>query len=413
MTTSTLTRTRAFLNRETTGGVLVLIGAIIGLALANAPSGPAYRALSQTVLGPASIGLDLTVSQWAQDGLLAIFFFTIGLELISEIRVGSLHDPRKAAVPILAACGGVAVPAIIYTAVIVATSSTQYLHGWAIPTATDIAFSLAVLVIAGRGLPSGLRIFLLTMAVVDDLIGILVIAIFYSHGLNLLALLAAGAAVAVFAILVRRRKMRWWLLIPVALIAWWCMHASGVHATIAGVALGLVAPAVRREGETVSRATRLGQLVGPLSNAIALPVFALFAAGVPISLTGSGGDGGLFTHPLVWAVTAALVIGKPVGILLTSAALTRWTALRLPDAVGTRDLLPVGLLCGIGFTVSMLIAGLSFRDGVAIDEARAAILVGSLISAVLGGLLLHHDSRIARGPDMNEDGVPDQDVRPL
>ncbi|AXE40224.1 Na+/H+ antiporter NhaA [Acidipropionibacterium virtanenii] len=413
MTTSNITRVRAFLNRETTGGVLVLIGAVVGLALANAPTGSAFRAFSQTVAGPGSIGLDLSVGEWAQDGLLAVFFFTVGLELISEIRVGSLHDPRKAAVPILAACGGVAVPAIIYTAVIVATSSTQYLHGWAIPTATDIAFSLAVLVIAGRGLPSGLRVFLLTLAVVDDLIGILVIAIFYSHGLNLLALLGAGAAVAVFAWLVRRPRMRWWLLIPVALIAWWSMHASGVHATIAGVALGLVVPAVRRAPEMASRATRLGQLVQPLSNVIALPVFAIFAAGVPISLTGSDGEAGLFAHPLVWAVTAALVIGKPVGIMLTSAALARWTGLRLPDAVGLRDLLPVGLLCGIGFTVSMLIAGLSFPDSTAIDEARAAILVGSLIAAILGAVVLRHDSRSARGPDMNEDGIPDQDIRPI
>lgn len=401
---SPATRLRVLLSRETTGGILVLIGAVVGLALANAPTGSAFRSFSQAPLGFLSVG------EWAQDGLLAIFFFTVGLELIQEIRVGSLRDPRKAAVPILAACGGVAVPALLYTAVVVSTSSGQYAHGWAIPTATDIAFSLSVLVLFGRGLPGGLRIFLLTLAVVDDLIGILVIAIFYSHGIDLVALLAAAAAVALFAWLVRRQRMRWWLLVPVGIVAWYFMHASGVHATIAGVALGLATPTSRAKGEFVSRATRLGQLVQPVSNAIALPVFAVFAAGVPIRLGGEEGRPGLFAHPVVWAVIVALVVGKPLGVMLTTAAVTRWTGLRLPDAVGLRDLLPIGMICGVGFTVSMLIAGLSFPDGTVIDEARAGVLFASLLAALLGGLLLHHDARTARGTDMNEDGIPDQDT---
>lgn len=401
---SLATRVRVLLSRETTGGVLVLIGAVVGLALANAPTGSAFRSFSQAHLGFLDVG------EWAQDGLLAIFFFTVGLELIQEIRVGSLRDPRKAAVPILAACGGVAAPALIYTAVVVSTSGGQYAHGWAIPTATDIAFSLSVLVLFGRGLPGGLRIFLLTLAVVDDLIGILVIAIFYSRGIDPLALLAAAATVALFAWLVRRPRMRWWLLAPVGIVAWYFVHASGVHATIAGVALGLVTPTAHAKGEFVSRATRLGQLVQPVSNAIALPVFAVFAAGVPIRLGAEAGQPGLFAHPVVWAVIAALVIGKPLGVMLTTAAVTRWTGLRLPDAIGLRDLLPIGMICGVGFTVSMLIAGLSFPDGAVIDEARAGVLFGSLFAAVLGGLLLHHDARTARGTDMNEDGVPDQDT---
>ncbi|MCI1747099.1 MAG: Na+/H+ antiporter NhaA [Acidipropionibacterium sp.] len=400
-------RIRVLLSRETTGGVLVLLGAIVGLALANAPTRDAFHRLAETPLG------FLTVGEWAQDGLLALFFFTVGLELIQEIRVGSLRSPRAAAVPILAACGGVAVPALVYTVIVLSTSGGVYLHGWAIPTATDIAFALSVLVLAGRGLPAGLRVFLLTLAIVDDLIGILVIAVFYSHGLDLLALLAAMAMVAIFGWLTRRPRMRWWLLVPVAVLTWVFMHYSGVHATIAGVALGLVVPAQRRDGELMSRASRLGQIVQPVSNAVALPVFAVFAAGVPIALTGAPGEPGLFAHPLVWAVAAALVIGKPVGVMLVTAAVTRWTRLRLPDAIGMRDLLPVGLLCGIGFTVSMLIAGLSFPDGGAIDEARAAVLVGSLISAVLGGVLLHHDARAARTSDMNEDGIPDQETRTI
>lgn len=378
--TSITTRARIALSRETTGGVLVLVGAATGLLLANTAARDSFHRLSGSRLGP------LTADQWAQDVLLSLFFLTVGLELIQEIRAGSLRDPRRAAVPILAACGGVATPALCYAGVLFAMGAGHYAHGWAIPTATDIAFALMVLVLAGRGAPAGLRVFLLTVAVVDDLIGILIIAIVYSHGLRLPALIGAAAAVAVFGWLARRPRVRWWLLAPVAVLAWLCVHSSGVHATIAGVALGLVMPTRRFGGELVSRATRLGQLVQPVSNAVALPVFAVFAAGIPLS-AGSR----LVDHPVAWAVAIALVVGKPLGIMATTALVTRWTPLRMAEGLTLRDLLPVGLLCGIGFTVAMLIAGLSFEGAEEVTAARAAVLIGSLLSAVLGAALLHHD----------------------
>jgi NhaA family Na+:H+ antiporter len=416
---------RALLGRETTGGLLILLGAVAGLVLANAPTREAFEAVSSARVGPAAIGplplhLDLAVGQWAQDGLLTVFFFTVGLELIQEFRVGSLRRPRQAAVPVLAAMGGVAAPALVYLAVDALAASGAHAHGWAIPTATDIAFAVSVLALFGRGLPGALRSFLLTLAVVDDLIGILLIAVFYpaEGGISPLALIGSLAMVAVFAVLARRRRMRWWLMAPAAVAAWALMHASGVHPTIAGVALGLVVPAGSGTAGTgsgaaagPSRATRIDLALRPLSNGIALPVFAVFAAGVPLDPVGGPGRSGLLAQPLVWAVSAALVLGKPLGVLLTTKAVTAWTRLRLPDSIGVRDLLPVGLLCGIGFTVSMLIAGLSFEDPSLVDEARAAVLVGSTASAVLGAALLRHDARRVRGSDMNEDGAPDRDRR--
>ncbi len=409
---------RAFTSRETTGGILIMVGAVVGLALANSPARDAFDRLSTVRLGPAAIGpldlhLDLTVTQWAQDGLLAIFFFTVGLELAQEFRVGSLRNPRQAAVPMLAAAGGVVTPALIYLGVMALTAGGRDAHGWAIPTATDIAFAVGILTLFGRGLPGALRSFLLTLAVVDDLIAIIIIAVAYpgEGGIVWQALAGAVACVALFGWLIRRPTMRWWLLVPVAVVAWAFMHASGVHATIAGVALGLTVPPVARTGETYSRGIRVDRVLRPLSNGVALPVFAVFGAAIPLQFGAADGQPGLFADPLVWAIVAALVIGKPLGVLVTTASVTAWTRLHLPDSIGMRDLLPVGLLCGIGFTVSLLIAGLSFTDAATMDTARAAILVGSVISAVLGVLLLRYDARRARRADMNRDGTPDVDRR--
>jgi NhaA family Na+:H+ antiporter len=282
--------------------------------------------------------------------------------------------------------------------------------GWAVPTATDIAFALAVLAVFGRGLPAPVRTFLLTLAVVDDLLAIVVIAFFLTDHVAIAPLLGGFACVVVFGVVARARHAPWWLLVPLALGAWTLVHASGVHATIAGVLLGFAIPTRAVHGELVGRAARVEHVWRPLSNGIALPVFAFFAAGVTI--VGGDGLGSILSSHVALGVLAGLVIGKPVGVLGTTWLAVRLTPLRLAPGVGLRDMLPVGALTGIGFTVALLVAELSFDEdtpgGAArIADAKVAVLAASLVSAAIAALLLRRDARRARGDDMNEDGVPD------
>ncbi|WP_404313261.1 Na+/H+ antiporter NhaA [Agrococcus terreus] len=398
-------RIAQLLRLETTSGALLLAAAAAALIWANSPWRESYASLMALEVGPAALHLDLSVAAWAADGLLAVFFYVVGVELKHEIVAGSLRDPRRAAVPVLAAIGGMALPAAVYVGVVLAGDDAAALTGWAIPAATDIAFALAVLAIFGRGLPIGLRTFLLTLAVVDDLLAIVVIALFYTAGVQLFALVGALVAVTAFALLVRSRFAAWWLLIPVALVAWWLMHESGVHATIAGVLLGAVVPARPVHGEQEPRTHRHEAAVRPWSTAIALPVFAFCSAGV--SVVDGGGFGELAAQPVLLAVAAGLVLGKLLGVLGVTALVTRLTPLRLPDGIGIRDLLPVALLTGIGFTVSLLIAELSFDDTARTDAAKLAVLIGSGVAALLAAPLLRWDARRARSRDENLDGVPD------
>ena len=400
-----LVRVRHWLNQETTGGILLLIAAAISLIWANSPWQTSFTALANTVVGPAALHLNLSLAHWASDGLLAIFFFVVGVELKHELVAGSLRHPKEAAVPVVAAVGGMALPAGIYCAVVMAMGDSSALEGWAIPTATDIAFALAVLAILGRGLPRALRIFLLTLAVVDDLLAIIVIAVFYTDHVDLVPLLCSLAAIVVFGILVRTRRPSAWLLVPIAVVAWAFMHASGIHATIAGVLLGFTVPAVAMHGEAQPRTHTFDHAVRPISAGIALPIFAFFAAGVTIS-----GGVSVFTQPVFLAVVAGLVLGKVGGVLGATAVVTRFTPLRLPNSIGLRDLLPIGFLCGIGFTVSLLITELSFEGGEHLTAAKLGILVATALAAVLGGALLRWDARQARAADMNQDGVADTDT---
>lgn len=393
---------RTFVSGEKTGGLIVVSAALIGLILANSPARDAFQALAGARVGPTALHLNLTVGQWAADGLLAIFFFVVGLELKNEFTSGTLRSPAKAAIPIAAAVGGMAVPALIYVAV-TAWLQPEALSGWAIPAATDIAFALAVLAIFGSTLPTAIRTFLLTLAVVDDLLAIIVIAVFYGSGFSLLFLVGSLAAAGFFALAARASSPRWWVLIPLALLAWAFMHESGVHATIAGVILGLLVPAARVHA--------MEHAVRPISSGIALPLFALFASGVTV--VGGGGLREVLLQPVTFAVTVALVVGKLVGVLGVSLLLTRTTRLRLPDAVGIRDLIPVALLAGIGFTVSLLIAELSFEVPTLTASAKLGVLLGTFVAALLAALALVRASKAPRSVDMNEDGVPDRDTAPL
>ncbi len=398
-------RLRRWITAETTGGFLLIGAAALALIWANSPWREAYATLAEFRLGPEVLHLDLTVAHWASDGLLAIFFFVVGVELKHELVAGSLRRPKEAAVPVLAAVGGMIVPALFYLATVISFGDREAVNGWAIPTATDIAFALAVLAIFGRGLPRALRTFLLTLAVVDDLLAIVVIAVFYTSGVEVLMLGASVVAVAVFAVLVRTRRPRWWMLVPLALVAWGFMHASGVHATIAGVLLGFTVPARLVHGETEPRTHRFDDRVRPFSSGLALPVFAFFAAGV--SLVDGEGPLAVIGQPVVLAITLGLVAGKLIGVLGVTALVTRLTPLRLPDSIGLRDLLPVGFLTGIGFTVALLISELSFPDSEHADGAKVAILGATLLAAILAAGTLRWDARRARARDMNDDGIDD------
>lgn len=406
---STLSRLNHWVTKETTGGALLMVAAVAALVWANSRWAEQYHAFAHMHVGWAALHLDLSLAHWAADGLLAVFFFMVGLELKHEISAGSLGNPRTAAVPVFAAMGGMAAPALIFTAVIALSRDHTAAHGWAIPTATDIAFALAVLAVFGRGLPRGVRIFLMTLAVVDDLLAIIIIALFYSSDIQPLMLLGTAVAAAAFGAVVRTKASPWWLLLPLGVVAWWCMLVSGVHATIAGVVLGLTVPAHPVHGEHEARTESIQGSLQWLSSGFVLPLFAFFSAGVTI-----GGEGGsVLGQPVVLAIVLGLVLGKLIGVWGTAAVVTRFTHLRLPDAVGLRDLIPIGLVCGMGFTVSLLVADLSFPDGEHTAGAKIAVLLATFLSAVAGAVTLRLNARRKRLTDMNRDGRIDRDISPI
>ncbi|WP_089154167.1 Na+/H+ antiporter NhaA [Micromonospora sp. NBS 11-29] len=405
------------LRTETVGGGLLLLGAVLALVWANSPWRGAYAALGNWVPWPggAALHLDLGLAAWAADGLLAIFFFVVGLELKREFVAGDLRDPRRAALPVVAAVGGMVVPALIYVAV-TAGAGGAGLRGWAIPTATDIAFALAVLAVIGSHLPPGLRAFLLTLAVVDDLLAITVIAVFYTAGFHPLPLLGALLAVAAFGLLVQRRRTWWWALIPLAVTAWVLVHASGVHATVAGVLLGFTVPVLTGRGGQPGLAERLEHRWRPISAGLAVPVFAFFAAGVSLVDVDLGE---VLRDPVVLGVAGGLVLGKVIGVFGSTFLLARFTRAELDEDITWADLAGLALLAGIGFTVSLLIGELAFGPGSPADErVKAAVLLGSLTAAVLASVVLLRRNRAHRRiseretRDADGDGVPDVYQRP-
>ncbi|MEU8359820.1 Na+/H+ antiporter NhaA [Nonomuraea sp. NPDC048882] len=373
------------LRTETVGGALLLAGAVLGMLWANSPWAESYEGLRAVKIGPAALHLDLSLATWAADGLLAVFFFVAGLELKREFVAGDLRDPRRAAIPIAAAVAGVLVPAAVYL-LITSGAGAEAAKGWAVPTATDIAFALAVLAVIGRHLPAALRTFLLTLAVVDDVLAIVIIALFYTEHLAPLPLLAASAPLAVFAFLVRRGVRSWWLLLPLAALAWGLVHASGVHATVAGVLLAFTVPVVgRRPGPGL--AEHFEHRFRPLSAGVAVPVFAFLSAGVPLG--GLDGLAEALTDPVALAVVAGLVIGKPVGVMAATWLMARFTRADLDENLAWVDVLGLSVLAGIGFTVSLLIGELAFgigseRDGL----TKIAVLTGSLAAALLAAAIL-------------------------
>ncbi|MGO1056106.1 Na+/H+ antiporter NhaA [Crossiella sp. CA198] len=402
-------RVREILRRETVGGALLLLGAVLALVWANSPWAESYAALREVEFGPAFLHLDLTLHAWAADGLLAIFFFVAGLELKREFVAGDLRDPRRAAVPVAAAVGGVLTPALIFTAVNLGDASA--LRGWAIPTATDIAFALAVLAVIGHNLPSALRTFLLTLAVVDDLIAIVIIAVFYTGELSAGPLLLALIPLALFGFLVQRRVRSWWLLLPLAAVTWALVHASGVHATVAGVLLAFTVPVIRRYGEGPGLAEHFERRFRPISAAVVVPVFAFFAAGVTL-----GGLDGLRTSlsdRVAVGIMGGLVLGKVIGITLATFLVSRFTRAELDSDLAWVDVIGLALLGGIGFTVSLLIGELAFDGTSHAESTKVAILAGSILAALLATMVLRARNRAhrricaAEEIDSDQDGIPD------
>ncbi|MFH8787619.1 Na+/H+ antiporter NhaA [Streptomyces roseoverticillatus] len=397
------------LRTETVGGVLLLVAAVAALIWANTPLRDSYEAVRDFHVGPGSLGLNLSVQHWAADGLLAVFFFVAGIELKRELVAGELRDPKAALLPVIAAICGMAVPALVYFTVV--TSGNGSTAGWAVPTATDIAFALAVLAVIGTALPSALRAFLLTLAVVDDLFAILIIAVFFTQNLNFAALGFAVLGLAVFWLLLRKGVRGWYVYVPLAVVNWALMYNSGVHATIAGVAMGLMLRCHRHEGERHSPGEHIEHLVRPLSAGLAVPLFALFSAGVVVS---GGALSDVFTKPETLGVVLGLVVGKTIGVFGGTWLAARFTRAELNPDLKWPDVLAVASLAGIGFTVSLLIGELAFgADLLLADEVKAAVLVGSLIAAVCASVLLklrdNKYKKLCADEDRDEDadGIPD------
>ncbi|MEO8750962.1 MAG: Na+/H+ antiporter NhaA [Allobranchiibius sp.] len=396
-------RVADLLRLETIGGAMLLVAALVAIIWSNTPWDAAYFSLQDFEFGPSSLDLHLSMSHWASDGLLAIFFFTVGLELKHEFLRGDLRDPAKAVVPVIAAACGVVVPAVFYVLVQL-ISGGGAIDGWAIPTATDIAFAVAVLAVIGTHLPTALRSFLLTLAVVDDLIAITIIAIFFTSTINVWALFGSFAVVILFGLLMRFGVRNPLILVPVGVIAWVLLHASGIHATIAGVLLGLSVPVA------YDTAHNLEHRIRPLSAGFCVPVFAFFAAGVNFI----DGFADAVTDPVTIGIVVGLICGKTVGIFGSTFVMARFTKAKLDDGIAWSDLFGMSLLAGIGFTVSLLIGELAFGPDSDTDQhVKIGVLVGSLLAALLATAVLRRRNKIYEAAwieenrDDDHDGIPD------
>ena len=394
---------REFLQLETSGGILLLIATLIALLWANAPFGETYESWWSKELtigfGDAAITEDLR--HWVNDGLMAIFFFVVGLEIKREVSKGELRDPRTASLPVVAALGGMVVPALIYVAF---NFGGEGIDGWGIPMATDIAFAIGILSLFGSRVSQSLKIFLLSLAIVDDIGAILVIALFYTESLALGWLALALALLGSMRLLRAFRVTSTSLYLLLGVLVWLFTFESGIHATIAGVALGLVTPA--RPFDPAARSTpseeddiesspadRLLHQVHPYSSYLVVPLFALANAGIPL---GASALSDAFGSSVAWGVFAGLVFGKLFGITAFSWIATRTGIATLPSDSNWTQVIGAAALGGVGFTVSLFIAGLAFNDELA-DVARIAILVGSVTAAALGSFFLAR-SRPAREP---------------
>ena len=399
-------RIRRIAASDRISGLIMLAFAFAGLVLANLPwTSHMFEAVAETQLGIPGTNIILPIGHWAQDGLLTIFFLTVGLDLKQELTTGSLADPKAAAVPMLCAVGGMLMPPVLFITVIsrfappapgIVTIPTgadvpfaEAAQGWAIPTATDIAFSLAVLALFAKALPGSIRAFLMTLATVDDLLAIILIAVFFSSLNAWYWFIGIAICAAIWAFLVRLRRVPWLLVAVIGVLAWVMMFEAGVHPTLAGVLVGLLTPSREMHSEKSPRAQRYASKLQPFSSLLALPIFALFATGVHFAELSPA----LMLSPVVIGIIVALVIGKPLGIMITAWLSTHVAGLTMAKGLRVRDMFPAACACGIGFTVSFLIASLAYTNTELSAEGRFGVLMASLIAALISGILLSRQSK--------------------
>ncbi|CDX13534.1 sodium-proton antiporter [Mesorhizobium sp. SOD10] len=372
---------REFLDGEAAGGIVLMVAAALALIVANSPLAETYFAVLHAYLGP------LSVSHWINDGLMAVFFLLVGLEIKREMLDGQLSTWPRRVLPGIAAAGGMAVPALVY--VLINRDNQAALSGWAVPTATDIAFALGVLSLLGSRVPASLKVFLTALAIIDDLGAVVIIALFYTSGLSLAYLAPAFVVIALLLLLNRMRAMKLWPYLLLGVVLWVLVLKSGVHATLAGVALALTIPLERSPGISQdleqSPLHRLEHGLHRLVPFLVIPIFGFANAGVSL--------GGLslaaLVEPLTLGVAAGLVLGKLVGVFGSSALAIRLGLADLPANAGWLHMLGISLLCGIGFTMSLFIGLLAFASDPALQDAvKVGILAGSLLAALLGAAVL-------------------------
>ncbi|QXJ23151.1 Na+/H+ antiporter NhaA [Actinomadura graeca] len=365
------------LRTETVGGVIMLVAAVAALAWANTPWAASYTDLREYGLSPHWMHIGhMDMQHWASSGLLAVFFFIAGLELREELTHGELRNARDAALPVIAAAAGVVVPALIF--LLVSAGEPGAAKGWAVPTATDIAFALAVLAVTFSACPAPLRAFLLTLAVVDDLIAITIIAVFYTESPSWVPLLLGVVLIAVYGLLQSRNVRSPWVYVPLALLAWYCVQRSGIHATVAGVALGMLTSPHETPDERPTNAERADHVLRPFSAGFCVPVFAFLSAGVTL---GGSALGAVFGDRVALGVIAGLVIGKFVGVLGGAWAAVRVGLATLGEELHWREIAGVAMLAGVGFTVSLLIGGLAYTDPSQFERVTTAVLIASVIAS--------------------------------
>ncbi|MEJ7631194.1 MAG: Na+/H+ antiporter NhaA [Rubrobacteraceae bacterium] len=416
-----------FVRSESTGGVTLIFASILAFAWANSPWAPGYFALREITFG-VGLGdwsLEKPLLLWVNDGLMAFFFFLVGLEIKREVLVGELSEPRDAALAVTAALGGMVVPASIYAAI---NWGGEGISGWGVPMATDIAFALGMMALLGDRVPTSLKVFLTALAIVDDLGAVLVIALFYTGEIEVLNLLITAGALALAFLYGRLGGRNLKVLAFFGIVVWFFVLQSGVHATVAGILLALATPIKRKIapqdlrqelraglergrfeevevkvanlervlGDAQSPLHRLERLMHPWVAFLVLPIFALFNAGVALG----GGTG--VTGPVTVGVFLGLLLGKPLGVLAFSWLAIKTGMASLPQGVGWRAMTGAGLLAGIGFTMSLFVGGLAFDGGEMLESAKLGILSASVVAAVLGLVLLARASPGERGPRRSE-----------